>query len=204
MGDVGTHWLDLTSFVLGARPSAVLAELATLLPERERPMGPVETFARAAGATERTRVETEDAGLILLRCPGGARGSLAVSQVSPGRKNVMAWEVAGAEASVAWSSEEAERLWIGRRDAPNQVLHRDPGLMNAAGRAAAALPGGHVEGFGDTFAALFREVYADVAAGARGAWSTYASFADGHHEMLLCDAILRSAQAGAWVEVPDA
>ena len=73
--------------------------------------------------------------------------------------------------------------------------------MNALGGAAASLPGGHVEGFGDTFFALFRQVYGDVAAGGRQAGSTWASFEDGHYEMLFCDAVLRSAREGRWVPV---
>lgn len=203
VGDIGTHWLDLTSFVAGMAPSEVFAELATFLPERERPVGPVETFARGQGATERVRIATEDAGLILLRYPNGARGAVTVSQVSHGRKNAMAWEIAGAEASVAFESDAPDRLWIGRRDGPNQIMDRDPALMNGRGRAAAALPGGHVEGFADTFAALFRQVHRDARAGGRQADSAWATFADGHREMLLCDAALRSAREGRWVKVED-
>jgi predicted dehydrogenase len=116
VGDIGTHWADLTSFITGLRPSAVLAELAIFLPERQRPTGPTETFSRAAGATERRRVETEDAGLILLRYPNGARGSLTVSQVSPGRKNAMSWDIAGSEVSASWHSETPDHLWIGHRN----------------------------------------------------------------------------------------
>jgi len=73
--------------------------------------------------------------------------------------------------------------------------------MNALGGGAASLPGGHVEGFGDTFFALFRQVYGDVAAGGRQAGSTWASFEDGHFEMLFCNAVLRSAREGRWVPV---
>src|SRR4029079_3953543 len=43
---------------------------------------------------------------------------------------------------------------------------------------------GHVEGFADTFAAHFRAVYADVAAGGPSPRPTYPTFADGHEEML--------------------
>lgn len=204
VGDIGTHWLDLTSFIAGMTPSEVFADLATFIPERERPSGPVETFTRAQGATERVRIDTEDAGLILLRYPNGARGSLTVSQVSHGRKNWMTWDISGSKASAAFESEIPDRLWIGHRDGPNGLLSRDPGQMNAMGAAAAMLPGGHVEGFADTFAAMFREVYRDVAAGGRQADSTWATFEDGHREMLLCDAILRSAREGRWVEVPAA
>lgn len=202
VGDIGTHWLDLTSHIVGQAPSEVFADLATFIPERERPLGPVETFSRAAGATERVRIGTEDAGLILLRYPNGARGSLTVSQVSHGRKNWMTWDISGSTASAAWESETPERLWIGRRDGPNGVLTRDPSQMNAEGVAAARLPGGHVEGFADTFAALFRQVYRDVGAGARHPDSAWASFEDGHKEMQLCDAILQSAREGCWVSVP--
>lgn len=202
MGDIGTHWIDLTSFIAGMRPAAVLADLSTFIPERQRPVGPVETFSRASGATERRRIGTEDAALILLRYPNGARGSVSISQVSPGRKNSLLWDIGGSAASAAWHSETPDHLWIGHRDEPNQILQRDPGLMNELGAAAASLPGGHVEGFADSFLALFRRVYADVAAGARSPRSTYATFEDGHWEMLFCDAVLQSAREGRWVDVP--
>ena len=73
--------------------------------------------------------------------------------------------------------------------------------MGEAGRAAAALPGGHVEGFADTFGALFRAIYADIVAGRPAARPPYATFADGHDEMLVGDAIAESARLGRWVDV---
>jgi predicted dehydrogenase len=208
VGDIGTHWVDLMGHITGRRARAVFAELATFVPERLRPAGPVETFGAARGAargaTEAQRVTTDDAATILLRYPEGARGVMSTSQISHGRKNAMAWEIAGSAASAAWHSETPDHLWIGHRDAPNQILQRDAALMNAAGAAAASLPGGHVEGFADTFCAMFRQVYGDVARGARGDGSTYAGFADGHYEMLFCDAVLRSASEGRWVDIAQA
>jgi predicted dehydrogenase len=73
--------------------------------------------------------------------------------------------------------------------------------MGPAGRLASALPAGHVEGFGDTFGALFRAVYADVAADRPADRPPYATFADGHDEMLVGDAIAESSRLGRWVEV---
>ena len=73
--------------------------------------------------------------------------------------------------------------------------------MTEPGRAAAALPAGHVEGFADTFAALFRAVYSDVAQGAMRDNPPYATFADGHEEMLVGDAIALSAREQRWVDV---
>jgi predicted dehydrogenase len=73
--------------------------------------------------------------------------------------------------------------------------------MGPLGAAAAALPAGHVEGFADTFAALFRAVYADIAAGRPAQRHSYATFADGHDEMLVNDAVAESARLGRWVEI---
>jgi predicted dehydrogenase len=73
--------------------------------------------------------------------------------------------------------------------------------MGSAGQAAAALPGGHVEGFFDTFCAHFRAVYADVAAGRPSPTPGYPTFADGHDEMLVGEAIAQSAREGRWVQV---
>lgn len=201
VGDIGTHWLDLVTFILGEKPVAVLAELSTFLPQRQKPAGPVESFAAARGARQAVTVETDDAAMILLRFASGARAALTTSQVSQGRKNSLRWEIAGSAASAAWDSETPDHLWIGHRDGPNQVLQRDPGLMNATGAAAAHLPGGHVEGFADSFRAFFAQVYRDIAAGGRAPGATWASFEDGHFEMRLCDAVLESARRGAWVEV---
>ncbi len=202
VGDIGTHWVDLTSFITGMKPSAVMAELKTFLPERQKPTGPVETFAAATGETETRSIETDDAAMIILRYPNGARGVMSTSQINVGRKNSLQWDIAGAGASAAWDSETPDHLWIGHRDGPNEILQRDAGLMNATGAAATHLPGGHVEGFADSFFAFFAQVYRDVAAGARKPDATYASFEDGHYEMLFCDAVLESARTGRWVEIP--
>jgi predicted dehydrogenase len=202
VGDIGSHWLDLMTFATGQRIDAVMADLATFIPVRRAPRGPVETFSteRSMDTVDRS-MGTEDVASILLRFENGARGAVSVSQVSPGRKNSLRWEIDGSEAAAAWDSETPDHLWIGRRDEPSQMLQRNPALMGPAARAATALPAGHVEGFGDTFGALFRAIYADVAAGTPSAHPLYATFADGHDEMLVGDAIAESARAGAWANV---
>ena len=202
VGDIGSHWLDLMTFVTGQRVVAVNADLATFIETRQEPTGPVETFSteRAAETVERP-IATEDAATILLRFENGARGAVSVSQISPGRKNSLQYEIDGSEAAWAWDSEQPDQAWIGHRDQPNEILIRNPALMGPAGSAAAALPGGHVEGFFDTFCAHFRAVYADVVAGGPSSHPGYPTFADGHDEMLVGDAIAESARTGRWVEV---
>ncbi|HEY6057610.1 MAG TPA: Gfo/Idh/MocA family oxidoreductase, partial [Candidatus Limnocylindrales bacterium] len=106
VGDIGSHWLDLTSFLTGLRVTEVLADMATFIPIRRQPTGPVETFAveRSAETVDR-RIETEDLATILLHFDNGARGMVAVSQLSPGRKNSLQYEIDGSIGAAAWDSE---------------------------------------------------------------------------------------------------
>ena len=202
VGDIGTHWIDLVSFITGSRVEAVMADLSTFVKVRQQPAGPVETFSQErATETIPTDMRTDDAALILLRFANGARGSVVVSQVSAGRKNSLQWEIDGSTAAAWWDSETPDHLYIGHRNRPNEIMQRSAEVMNATGTQAASLPGGHVEGFGDTFHALFREIYKAVLAGGAPEHPLYATFEDGHHEMAVCDAIARSAGDGRWVDV---
>jgi len=202
VGDIGSHWLDLMTFVTGQHVSEVMAELTTFIGTRREPTGPVETFStdRSGDAVDR-EISTEDTASILLRFDGGARGAVSISQISPGRKNSLVYEIDGSDGAWAWDSEQPDQAWAGHRERPNEILIRNPVLMGPAGQAASALPAGHVEGFFDTHCAHFRAVYADVVAGAPSSDSRYPTFADGHDEMLVGDAIARSARDGRWVTV---
>jgi predicted dehydrogenase len=202
VGDIGSHWLDLTTFLTGLHVEAVMADLTTFIPVRQKPAGPVVTFStERAAETIPVEIRTEDVATILLRFEGGARGSVAISQLAAGRKNSLQYEIDGSSSAVAWDSEQPDQLWIGHRDRPNEVLLRNPALMNATGTAAARLPGGHVEGFAETFGALYPAIYEDALAGRPAERPVYPTFADGHDEMLVGDAIAESARTGAWVTV---
>jgi predicted dehydrogenase len=202
VGDIGSHWMDMTQFVTGQRVVEVFADLATTIPVRRRPKGEVETFA-SADALEREDVtmSSEDLAHILLRFENGARGSLVVSQVSTGRKNSLRFQVDGSAGALAWDSERNEELWIGRRDEPNQFLIRNAAQMHPRAAARTHLPVAHAEGFADTFRELYRAVYADVAQGRPSAEPDYPTFRDGHVENVLCDAVALSNRERRWVEV---
>lgn len=204
VADIGTHWLDLVQFIVGRKVSAVCADLRTVHATRQRPGGGVETFSGKGSAPRKTEpiaVSTDDCGCVMLRFDNGANGCLWVSQTTAGRKNCLRFEIAGSQQSFAWNSEVPNELWIGHRDRPNEMLIRDPALMSASARAIANYPGGHNEGFPDTFKQLFRSFYGYVAAGDFNAPTPFPTFADGHREVLLCEAVLRSAREGRWVEV---
>jgi predicted dehydrogenase len=201
VSDIGSHWLDLTSYLTGSRVASVFADLETFIKVRRQPTGPVETFATGAEKDSVAReIKTEDCATIMVRYENGALGTFAVSQISAGRKNSLRVEIDGARGSAAWTSESPDELWLGHREQPNEVLPRDPALMNSAGRAASYLPGGHIEGFADTFRALYGAVYKAVLEGGPVEGS-YPTFADGHDEVLVCEAVARSAREGKRVSI---
>jgi predicted dehydrogenase len=200
VADIGSHWMDLAQFVTGLEIEQVFADLATTIPVRQRPKGQVETFASADDVErEDAPMSTEDLGHILLRLRGGARGSCVVSQVSAGRKNSLRFEVDGSRSALHWDGESPESLWLGRRDAPNEVLLRNPALLDQRARGTTALPAGHAEGFADTFKELYRAVYHAVASGGPG--DDYPTFRAGHVENVLADAVAESSREQRWVEV---
>ncbi len=198
VGDIGTHWMDTVSFILGDRIDAVFACLERLHDTRRRPAGPVQTFTSdTEGELIPYQVDTEDFAQLLLKFSGGARGNASISQVAAGRKNSIRIELYGSEGSACWESETPNHIEYGRRDTANLVAQRGcPGFTDAAGLTD--YPPGHAEGFPDTFKMLYRHVYAHISRAAEGA-PLYATAQDGHHEVELCDAILRSHQKQSWI-----
>lgn len=205
VADIGSHWFDNVQFITGARITEVFADLHTFLTTRNHPTHAVESFsAHTVGDVERVveEVRSDDAAGMLLRFDNGARGTATVSQISAGRKNAMSWEIDCAGSAISWCTESPDDLWIGHRGRPNEILKRDPGLLHPIAAATAAYPGGHVEGYPDTFRALFAAIYADIVRGGSPTDTPhYPSFADGHDAVLVCEAVARSAATGAWARV---
>ena len=204
VADIGSHWFDNVQFVTGARIVEVFADLHTFLTKRNHPLGEVETFAaHAVPDVERVEEEmrSDDAAGVLVRFDNGARGVCTISQVSAGRKNFLHWEVDGSDSAMAWNTESPDDLWMGHRGRPNEIFKRDPGLMHASASATSGYPAGHVEGYPDTFRALFAAVYVDIVAGRPAEPPRYPTFADGHDSALVCEAVAASASSGTWARV---
>ena len=203
VADIGSHWIDLVTWISGVRVSKVMADLYTAIPVRRRPQGPVETFANLSGTEELVSVTigNDDAAVLMFTFDNGARGSLTVSQVSAGKKNNVQFEIAGSSSSLNWLSTHPDELMVGHRGKPNEIIVRDPGSMSAEAARVSFYPAGHVEGFGETFRGLFERVYADVVAGAPSTKPDYPTFADGLEGLNVADAIWRSNQEQQWVQV---
>jgi predicted dehydrogenase len=199
--DIGTHWCDLAEHVTGKNISSLCADLQTFHRTRKKPRHSVETFAgKTLQATEfdEVAIHTEDFGAMMFSM-GETRGSLTVSQVSGGRKNRLFIEIFGSKASAAWNGEAPEELWIGHRDGPNEIMIKDSVMMSPEAASYTDLPGGHSEGYPDTFKQVFRRFYRRVADTA--ASIEYPTFVDGIRQMRVLDAVLESSKKRAWIDV---
>jgi predicted dehydrogenase len=206
VADIGSHWCDLVQHVAGQRVTAVLADLATIIPTRMRPSGSPEAFAKAGdGAREPFAVQCEDLASVLVRFDGGARGAFSVGQICAGHKNDLVFELNGAKSSLRWRQEQQNELWIGHRHQANATLAKDPSLLGEAARPYAHLPGGHQEAWADAFRNVLRDVYETIRSGAAPNGPrppAFATFEDGYRAAAIVDAILASHDAGGrWKDV---
>ena len=206
VSDIGTHWLDLIYFITGLEVESVCADLQTVHPVRKRPKGEIATFQGKGQTfvdTENIPITTDDYGSILLRFKGGKKGLLWVSQVSAGHKNCLRFEIAGSKQAVNWNSEKPNEIMFGNRDRANEILLRDPSLLGSDARKFADYPGGHDEGYDDSFKMCFRGFYDAIASGKTSVQAQYPTFADGHREIVLCEAILQSHREQRWIKVKE-
>ena len=205
MADIGSHWCDMTEHVTGLRIKSVCAEVQTFHKNRKRPKGEIETFSGKMLKPEDYElvpITTEDYGSCLFHLGERARGAFTVSQVSAGRKNQLRIEIYGTLGSVTWDQERPNQLWIGNRNTNNQELLKDPSLLKPEARAFADYPGGHAEGYPDTFKQLFRRFYASV--GSASAPLEYPQFSDGLRQLQILEAELESNTTRRWVDTPKA
>ncbi|MDQ6694601.1 MAG: Gfo/Idh/MocA family oxidoreductase [Chloroflexota bacterium] len=204
VSDIGSHWIDLMSYITGLQVEAVLADFKTFLPVRRKPANNVEIpthQTQTPGEYVEQAISTEDYAGVLFRYTGGARGMMSVSQVSAGRKNRIYYEIDGSQSSIAWDGEQPNELWIGHRNSANGLLLKDPTLLSPEGRRFAFYPAGQSEGFPDTFKALYHAIYSYIERGDLSAPRDFPTFEDGHREMLVAEAILLSSHEDRWVSV---
>jgi predicted dehydrogenase len=136
-GDIGTHAINLASYITGLDLLEVAAEVRTLVEGRR----------------------LDDNVGVLLRFADGATGMLWASQVAPGNQNNLRLRIYGDKAGFAWSQEDPNYLHLTPLGEPPRLVSRaGPGTGPAAAHAT-RLPFGCPEGFYEAFANL----YADAA-----------------------------------------
>ena len=207
LGDIGSHWCDLAQHISGLRITDVLGDITTTIAKRKKPRGSREAF-QAAGANEAfdvVDIKVEDLASVLVKFDNGAKGCFSVGQVCAGHKNDLVLEICGAKGSLRWLQEHQNELWFGYRDKANEVLQKDPSLMDPEARGYAHLPGGHQEAWADAFFNVMRDIYGFIAAGKKPSDPhppAFATFEDGYRANCIVEAIMQSAKQGSvWTKV---
>ncbi|MDH6438291.1 putative dehydrogenase [Streptomyces sp. SAI-144] len=195
LGDLASHGADLARFLLGDIAS-LTADTAIFVPERARPTGATAGHTLATG--ELGPVENEDYVNCLLRFTSGARGVLEACRVSVGEQNNYGFEVHGTKGAVFWDFRRMGELGISRgtgyQDQPVSTVHVGPG----DGEFGAFQPGAaNAMGYDDLKVV---EAYRFLRSVAEGT-SYGATLEDAVHSAAVLDAMSRSAESRAWVEV---
>lgn len=196
--DIGSHWCDLMEFVTGERIVSLTA--ATTITVPERPATSTATFGRGTVSGPTVSVDTEDAATVLFRTASGVLGSVAVSQVSAGRKNRLWFEFDGEYRSAVFDQENPETIWLGGPTVA-EVVPRDPSTGSSDQRRLSVLPAGHSQGYAQCFENFVADTYAAVNG---TSYDGLPTFADGARSARLIEAVLESAASGAWVDVAPA
>jgi predicted dehydrogenase len=207
MADIGSHWCDMVQFLTGLEIESVFARLVTIHKQRIKPKQAAETFKgkeeKAKISGKKIGIGTEDIATVMLNFDNGSCGVVTVSQVSAGRKNHFSFEIDGSLKAVGWNQENPNELWIGYRDKANEILIKDPSLLDPEARVYAHYPGGHPEGYPDGPKNLFNNVYTFIRKGKTPGRDPqdFPDFRDGLRANRIVDAVIHSHREGKWVKV---
>lgn len=199
VGDIGSHWIDLVSYISGLRITEVFADFKTfhqirMKPNKSTSNSPLQDFQDIS-------ISSEDYAAILFHFENGVQGVLTLSQMCAGHKNKISFNINASHSSLIWNGEKAEELWVGHRDKPNQILLADSKLEIEKNSKNDEIPEFHTQVFSNTFKELYRRVYRYILAGDYSHKPDFPTFEDGHYGMLVLDAIEDSARDKSWKKV---
>lgn len=176
IADIGTHAVNLATFVTGHAVQAVLADLTAFEPGRR----------------------LDDNAAVLLRFKGGAKGMIWASQITPGTKNALRFRIAGENGGLAWDQENPDLLEFTPTGDATRLLRRGDGLTKTPAR----IPSGHPEGYLEAFATLYADAADLIDQQRAGSAGTLAGAEDGLDGMRFINACVRSSDAGGiWMPV---
>lgn len=206
ISDIGSHWMHMVQTVLGKRITSVYADSTIFIPIRKKPTIEISTHSERGlkdGEYENIKVDTEDHATIMFKFEDDIKGLLIASQVCPGRKQFIEWEINASKKSLSWNGEEPNVLWIGNRSTYNSYFIKDANIMNKNSKKYAHYSVGLTEGYPDTWKNIFMNIYQDILRSNRNnkKIQDYPTFEDGYRIQILIDSILESIQKNKWIDI---
>jgi predicted dehydrogenase len=141
VGDIGTHAWHLSEYITGQKVTELCAELKAFAPGR-----PI-----------------DDDGAAFLRYDKGATGVLTCTQIAAGEENRLTIRVYGEKGGLEWHQEEPNSLYLKWTDKPKEIIRMgNKGFIGDLAKYNTRTPGGHPEGFIESFANIYRNFGATV------------------------------------------
>ncbi len=134
-GDIGTHAMNIATFVTGLEIDEIAAELTTFVPGRR----------------------LDDNCQVMLRFAGGARGMLWASQVACGNENALKLRVYGEKGGLEWAQEDPNYLWHMPLGEPKRLITRSGAGAGPEAARVTRIPPGHPEGYLEGFATIYSD-----------------------------------------------
>lgn len=201
LGDVGSHLIDTAETICGPLVSVSGAAMMTSIKQRPVAAGHVTrgTALDTANAVYED-VENDDVATFTATFANGAVGTFSCSRVAWGLPNSLMVDVLGSKGRASWDLSRCGEIKIddirspaGLGGARRVLVNPDfPYFARGSSMAFGGVGLTQIEQFTYQAYAFLQQ----VAGVTDGALPPCASFADGYREMLIADAIARSAAAG--------
>jgi predicted dehydrogenase len=179
MGDIGVHAFNLIEFTTGLEIKEVLSDLS---PVKEG-------------------VKLDLDGTVLIRFNDTLKGVIRASQVCGGEENNLTIAVYGSKASLKWSQEDPNFLYMLSDSEPTKIFKPAHGYNGKNAESAHTMPSGHPEGIYEALA----NIYKGTAKSIRGESFDPCEFPtvhDGVRGMKFIHAVVSSNKGGnIWVKV---
>lgn len=189
--DIGVHWADTASFVLGVPIAKVYAKMYIHHPVRTDP----ETGREI-------HVHSDDTTAVMVEFADGTPGSALFSKCMLGHKNDLSVQVNGDRQSISWNQERCDLLQTGNRELGNETIYMDKAVTLPEIAPFLPMPAGHAPGWMDAQRNAMQAFYTSLEGNAWQHGSVpYATFADGVMGNRFVDACLTSAGENRWVEL---
>lgn len=146
VGDIGTHAWHLSEYVTGLKVTELCAELKAFVPGR-----PI-----------------DDDGAAFLKYENDVTGVLTCTQVGAGEENNIRLRVYGEKGGLEWFQEEPNTLYAKWCNKPTEKVRVGNGYMGDAAKWNTRTPGGHPEGFMESFANIYKNFAATLRAAKNG------------------------------------
>jgi predicted dehydrogenase len=201
VGDILTHVLDLARYLVD-EVTAVSAMTNHIITERPIQQSGSDSLGNSKGGSDAPKgaVDVEDEVLSLIRFANGAIGSVEATRNAWGRNNFITLEIHGTEGSIAFNYENRDQLEVCFKSDEGdrrgfRTVYTGPNHPNGA--ALWPIPALGI-GYGETKIIEAHDLFTAIAGGE----PVRPDFGDGYQVALIDDAILRSAESGQWVKVP--